>query len=478
MKKRFLCLICAVFFVLQSCVNPAEVGDNTRLTENVQQNVADTTEKTDTNVSQSNAFSDIPSEDFGGREFVILTTDEAFCDSAEKSGIIGSELYKRNRAIEQKFNIKIRAVPVKDSALQSSLSGGGYDLVYAPMNTLASCAGNGYTMNIYSVPFFDYGAEYVNPSLLASLTQSDTLYAVFGDAAYDTRYMWAVYYNKDIATQLGYGNINELVLNGEWTWEKFLEFSSAALLDVDKNGRMRAANDRYGYASTYHTTDFADAVFASIGKKFFTHNGEGNFEMSFAETDEDKYISFIRDICVKNKARYPQDNPGNASYDAFCEGRLLFLCEKLSYASKLAYAPCNWGVLPMPKKNAEQQSYLSLVDKTACGYAVPFSATDTALCGKVLSAIYAYNYSYGTDVVRDAWTYYYLRDNTSSVNISKISQSPVYDAAYVFGDTFADFRMTSYEILHSAIGKNANFTHLYNQNKKPFSDFIKSRFTH
>lgn len=469
MKKLLLSFLCISLCILQSCTAPAV----DEIQPDMQQDVTAQIQHD----HQEDVFSQIPREDFGGREFVILTTDEAFCDSAEKSGIIGTELYNRNRAIEEKFNIKIRAVTVRDSAVQSSISSGGYDLVYAPMNTLAASAGNGHTMNIYSVPFFDYDAEYVQPELISSLTQSETLFAVFGDAAYDTRSLWAVYYNKDVISELGY-DVNALVDEGAWTWEKFLEISNAALLDVDKNKKMRAADDRFGYASTLHTTDFADAVFASLGKKFFTHNAEGNFEMSFAETDDDKYISFVRDICVKNKARYPSDKPGNAAYNAFCEGRLAFFCEKLSYASKLAYAPCNWGVVPMPKRDVSQPDYLSLADKTTCGYAVPYGVTDSALCGKVLSAIYAYDFSRGTDVVRDAWTYYYLRDNSSSANIRKISENPVYDAAFVFGDTYADFRMTSYEILHSVTGKNANFTHLYNQNKKPFSDFIKRQFYH
>ena len=55
---------------------------------------------------EQNLFDLLEKEDFGGREFVIATTDEAFTDSENESGIIGGAIYRRNRAIEEKFNIK------------------------------------------------------------------------------------------------------------------------------------------------------------------------------------------------------------------------------------------------------------------------------------------------------------------------------------------------------------------------------------
>lgn len=481
-EKRFRVLSLILASVLVFLCSCAEISNkDTDITDTGAEESQNTQSDQDNNGTVQNGpadyFSAIPQEDFGGYEFVILTTDPDFCDSDTDSGFLGSAIYRRNRAIEEKFNIKLTAVPCEDASLQSMVvsadSEKQYDLIYAPMNTIASCAGNGLVMNIHSVPFFDTSAEYVQPELVDSLSVCDTSYGVYGAGAHDMRSQWCVYYNKYLMSGIGY-NIPELVKNGEWTWEKFAEISALAVADINNDGRMRASADRYGYASTDYTGAFANAVFASVGKKYLARDDEGFYKMDFAETEEDKYISFLRDICVNNKARYPS----NDGAKAFSEGRAAFFCEKLSYASHLAYSGCDWGIAPMPKRNPQQSGYLNLSDPSVCGYAVPYGATDSALAGKVLSAIYAYEYSYGNDTVPTAWTHYYLRDNASAVMLKKYFRSPVYDAAYAFGEGFADFRLSTYEFMRSVLEKNVNFAHLYNQNSAPFSAFMRTQFVH
>ncbi len=432
--------------------------------------------------TEKTLFDLIPNEDFGGREFVIATTDEAFTDSQENSGIIGKALFNRNRAIEEKFNIKIKAVPVKDTLLQTQLqspqNSGAFDLIYAPMDTISVCGANGLLMNIYSVPFFGVEKEYTQGYITKSLSQNDTVFGVYGDAAYDDRNMWCVYYNKDILSELGYTDIYSMVDDGSWTWEKFLEISNEALSDLDGNKRMSKQKDRYGYSSLMNTSSFASAVFASFGKTYFSRDDEGFFRMDFAESDEDEYFDLLKRICLKDLAKFPGNDPGTEAFDAFSQGRLAFLCEKLSIASSLAYIPANWGILPMPKMSAEQDKYYSLLDGSTHGFAVPQKISDSALSGKVLDAIYLYDYSFGKEenTVKTAFTYYYLRDSASSKAISVIKEGKVYDAAFAFGAGMPDFSLASYGLLRSCLENNISFNQLYTQNEKPFSAFVRNEF--
>lgn len=435
---------------------------------------------------EQTAFDLLPKEDFGGREFVIATTDEAFTDSAENSGIIGKAIYKRNRAIEEKFNIKIKTVPVQDYLLQTHLRNAQnegtpiYDLIYAPMDTISSCGAGGLLMNIYSVPFFGVDEEYAQSELISSLSQNYTTYGVYGDAAYDDRSMWCVYYNKDILSFLGYPDPYSMVKDGTWTWETFLDIANKAVSDLDGNKRMSKDTDRYGYSSSMNTSSFAGAVFASFGKTFFSRDDEGYFTMNFAETEEDKYTSLLRRICVTDKAKYPMVDPGAEALEAFSQNRLAFFCERLSYASSLAYIPANWGILPMPKKDASQEGYYTLADGTTHGYALPQKIADSSLSGKVLDALYLYDFCYGKkeNTVQLAFTYYYLRDNDSAAVLSLMEKGTVYDAAYAFGAGMPDFSMVSYGLLRSCLENNVNFSHLYNQNAKPFSAFVRQKFVH
>ena len=472
---------------LKSDENPSSANTQNNTSDPVKENTENQSsdgKKENLNNNGTDLFDSIPKEDYGGREFIILTTDPDFTDSETDSGILGKELYERNRAIEEKFNIKITALTIDENEIQSYLNNYGSadsdipacDLLYAPMNIISSCGGNGLLMNIYSVPYFSFYKEYTDPELISALSQSDTTYGVYGKAAYDTRSAWCVYYNKDVLASLGYEDPYSMVKDGTWTWDMFLSIAEASAADLDGDGRMIRNNDRYGYSSSMNTSLFANAVFASFGKHFFSRDEEGFFKMDFAVTDEDNYVQEIRNICVSNSSKYPVRNPGSDALEAFSQGRLTFFCEKLSYASTLAYSPINWGILPMPKRNASQTDYFSWIDSSVCGYAVPYGVQASDLSGKVLDAIYAYNYCRGENIIELAWTYYYMRDNASAAMISQISESAVYDAAYAFGEGMPDFSIASYELLQSVIEQNLNFTYLYTQSEQPFSDFMRREF--
>ncbi len=497
MKKRAIALLLGLLLLsasVSSCVRQNDsLQDSGDIAEppfsDAEQKVPDSSEESDEaeetepEKAKSEAFDSIPTQDFKGREFVILTTEEQFVESADGKGIVGQELYKRNRAIEEKFNIKIvckssDGISVKTSIQNANEENPLPDLLYVPQDTIASCAGSGLLMNIYSVPYFDYTAQYTDPALLSSLSQSDTTYGVYGDAAYDERSVWCVFYNKAVLRYLGFSDPYEMVKNNTWTWDMFLAISEGAMADLDENGRMQAGKDRYGYSSSMNTSLFANAVFASYGKKFFSVDEEGFLKMDFDITQEDDYVADIRNICVLHKAKYPVSDPGASALDAFNNGQLAFFCEKLSLASTLAYSPVEWGILPMPKRNAQQEEFYSWVDSSVCGYAVPYGVSDSDLSGKVLDAIYAYEESYGTDIVDLSWTYYYLRDNSSVLAMRDAINSAVYDVAYAFGEGMADFSMVSYDLLQSVMEKNVRFSNLYNQSTKPFSAFVRQKFVH
>ena len=481
--KKLLCVLFSAALLCSCAPQKSDINDaeNTENGGLYTQSGVETDKETDSNTEnlpeKTDYFASLPDEDYGGREFVILTTDPAFTDSETESGIIGGALFRRNRAIEEKLGIKITVIPTDSASFQSALQNGETvpDLVYAPMEAISAAAGNGLIMNLYSVPFFDTSAEYADPGLVSDLTLCDTTYGIYGAGAHDKRSAYCVFYNKYLLSGIGY-DIPALVKSGEWTWEKFLEISALAVADLDGNKRMRSADDRYGYASTSHTGTFCDAVFASIGKKFLSRDQEGFFKTDFAQTDEDRYIKLLRDICVTNKSKFPVENPGDAALDAFSEGRLAFFCEKLSYASLLAYSGCDWGIAPMPKLSASQSDYISICDGSVCGYAVAYGASDSALSGKVISAIYAYEFSRGENTVDSAWTHYYLRDNSSAVMLKNYFNNPAYDAAYAFGGAFADFRISTYELLRTVVRNNTDFDRLYNQNSAPFSAFVRNQF--
>ncbi len=399
------------------------------------------------------------------------------------SGIVGGFLFDRNRAIEQKLGIKIKVVETTDTAIQLALQAARkngeaspYDLLFVPQDTVSNLAARELIMNIYSVPFFGYDEEYIQTSQLSSLSVNDRAYSVSGDPAFDGAHTYCIFYNKAAFAE----NDDPMALfaNGKWTWEEFLRLAQSSVLDLDDNGRIQRTKDRFGYSSTRNTSSLAYAYFASLGKSFFAPDGEGFPEMSFEIGENDDFVSQMKDICVENDALYPVRNPGEEAVTAFLEGRLSMFCERASYAATFAYAEIDWGIVPMPKKNATSE-HSSLIDASAQGFAVPMDTHKSEIAGHVLNAIYAYHHEFnGGDVLKKAYVNYYLRDNSSAVALGRVFDTKRADIAYVYGEGFPDFAMASYDILRNVNEKNVRFEYLYNQNKAPFSAFVRNEFVH
>ncbi|MBR5527466.1 MAG: extracellular solute-binding protein [Clostridia bacterium] len=489
MKKRVFCSILSAVMLLcaASCgeiypqENKENINEEISVPENSSEDTpADTAQKNDTESTRTDHFAALPDEDHGGREFIIAATDISFADGENSSGLIAQSLSARTAAIEKKYNIDIKVVPADASAIPvrlyySESDTAFCDLVYMPMDTISQCAEEGLLSSLYSLPFFDENAEYTAYAFEDTALCGENIYGIYGDSAFDDRYAWCVFYNKYLMAGLGY-DVPSLISSGQWTWEKFLEISSAAVADIDKNGRMNRNYDRYGYASPSHTEGFARAVFASFGKKFTSVGEDGALKMDFATTKEDDWYSEIYNICVKNGALYPVRTPGDAAFSAFSEGRLAFLCEKLSLAERLAYLPLDWGVAPMPKRNAEQAEYISHTDSSVCGYAVPLNVSDSVLAGKVLNAIYAYDKSFSENAVGNAFAYYYLRDNASAYAARVLCMSNAYDAVYTYG-TDAKIVSSTYGLLSNVLAANRDFARTYSGTEKSFSDHVREKFS-
>ncbi|TFE23050.1 ABC transporter substrate-binding protein [Cohnella luojiensis] len=64
--------------------------------------------------------------------------------------------------------------------------------------------------------------------------------------SFNTPFVSAVgmYYNRDLIKKLGLPDPQELYMNGQWTWDKFLEIAKQATTDTNNDGK----NDTWGYS--------------------------------------------------------------------------------------------------------------------------------------------------------------------------------------------------------------------------------------
>ena len=98
MKKTLSFLIVTAFLFLASC---GGVTPSTAITSDFIEEAE--TEET----SYDQLLESLPDHNYGGKSFRIATDTTSLIFSKNSAGITGKELYLRNRAIEEKYNIKI-----------------------------------------------------------------------------------------------------------------------------------------------------------------------------------------------------------------------------------------------------------------------------------------------------------------------------------------------------------------------------------
>ncbi len=148
-----------------------------------------------------------------------------------------------------------------------------------------------------------------------------------------------LHYNRELFTQLGLPDLQEIYAKGEWTWEKFMEIAKKATRDTDNDGKI----DSFGFSgwpadTARHFGATNDATF--VDDATFT---EGISDPKMIETLE--FVNRISNVenIVKVKGGNKMDwNETNT----FKDGDVAMA---IMYDWNLGDLPFEVGVVPIPK---------------------------------------------------------------------------------------------------------------------------------
>ncbi len=166
-------------------------------------------------------------------------------------------------------------------------------------------------------------------------------------------------FNKNLMDELNLEYPYDMVHEGTWTVDKFIEYSKAAIKDLNGDGTIDYENDRYGFGSwVYESTP---ALYVSMGAESVIKDDNDlpklniNNERTFNVLD--KMIEVYKD---GNGAFMNTTAQGyGVSTRMFNEGRLLFAHASLQEATAFRSMEDDFGFVPYPKFNEEQENYYS-----------------------------------------------------------------------------------------------------------------------
>ena len=211
---------------------------------------SEATTETTVETTAPDPLSSLRKEDFGGRTYTMLGINDTSMsalapnelNATDLNGdIINDTIYNRNRKIEDIYNIKITAEtkPNGDivSLVKSSVLAGDcpYDLVWVAMSGGSTLATSGVLANFYDFKDIDLTAEWWNQRATEQLTVNGQCYLQLNYIPYTGMlFTHCMFYNHNVAEKYLTESMYDLVRNGKWTIDKFLEVTENA--KQDRNG--------------------------------------------------------------------------------------------------------------------------------------------------------------------------------------------------------------------------------------------------
>lgn len=373
MRKRFLssALLIAVIAAQVSCGSQSDSGNETTTSGGTTTPEETTTSKYDTG---------LPDRDFGGRTFTFAlrgTEGDPYqwngtdiLADEENGEALNDAVYKRNQYMRDKYNVNIAGIfcgnitgqttgsEMSNFIGKSVMSGDSeFDAILTAAADSIGYAASGYLLDIATLENLDLSRTWWDQNANRDLSFNGKVYVTTGDLTYiDNKATQILLFTKEMIDQYKLDDPYELVRSGKWTVDRMIENSKKVTADVNGDGVMDE-NDRFGFS---YWQDTAFNVLASSGVSFGKiENGEPVLTFYNEKTVDvwNKYISFIKSDSAFS--RHTATSAWDTMVDMLETNRALYTWAVVSDAMKLRTSNADFGIIPMPKYDEDQENYIT-----------------------------------------------------------------------------------------------------------------------
>ena len=375
-------------------------------------------ESSEVSLPEESVREDVPPEvkDLGGREINVLCWDWS-AGSASILGYTGEIISNAEGepsrvdvakkavidAVETAYNVTIGGEVTNKGSFSSDVKNmvtGGtydYDLVFTGAGGAQDFAVNGATMDLKTIKTINLQNSWWDQNCVSDVSIGGRLFWVCGDInTYDNLGTWCVLFNKNLKTDLGIAdNFYQKAKDGEWTLDYFMEICQGVTTDLNGDGQDEF--DQWA-CGTEKFNVFAQVVGGGLHAISKDENDipyltiENATERTYAALD--KIINFYlsEEVMVANGGKYDGKGYSNVwvatVHKAFIEGRELFYICGLINVAGFRNMEDEFGILPMPKTFADQESYYHTVSAGNSSYLmIPYGVPNVEDLGLVVEAL-------------------------------------------------------------------------------------------
>lgn len=445
MKRRansILAILMAVSTALtMSC------GENS---EKIDETSSDQTE------TEKNYPDDLPADlNFGGETVTFLYRSEIsseFYADSENGEVVNDAIFKSMRSVEDRLGVDINVV-LRDGHyvaargeyidhVKSTIRAGDteYDWVDMMIGLATIEMSEGIFFNIADNKYIDLDKPWYIPGMKDSVDIDGKLYFVTGNASLGyLKSAFCLYFNTRLIEDFKLEDPYELVDSGKWTFDKLIEMTSAASVDINGDGKFEL-EDKLGLVE--HDNNHENAYAAPNLIEFYKKDSNGDWQFSYgSERDVDVceklrkmyttdgfYKSRVTNAVVENLEKY------NAISSKFCSGDILFITSELDDAVvQFRNMEDTYGILPLPKYDESQTQYRTSSRNTHNSFSMPVTCKNTDMAGAVFEALSSSNYeTVYPAYFETALKTKYSRDDDSARMYDIIRDSMYLDFGYTY----------------------------------------------
>ena len=470
--KRIISMLLAILLVLSTVVFSLTSCEKE---ETPEENKTQSETKKEQEVIEGDIFSEraavddeLPDFDFGGRElrfvshgnggYVIPQTPK------NEGNLLIDAQHDRNDAVQNRFNVKLVSAfnapyyEVNEWVSKAVLSGADeFDVFCNHGHTAGMLVVKNLFLNWYDIPYIDFSKPWWAKSCANELTYDGKCILAVSDFVQTATFgAYCMIFNKSLANAYDFGNLYDVVLSGDWTFDYFYDLIKDIYVDNDASGD-RNDGDFYGFSQGNSPNMWLWAFDNPIVQK----DADGVPVIAFKTDKINDIVSKIYDLCVETKGVYYIDKlTQDLTWNPFLTSNCIISVSALSAPTSegLRNFEDDYGLLPFPKLDENQKDYKTMALGEHPILAVPKTVKDTEFVGVCVEALSAEAYKTVMP------TYYeialktrYLRDNESKEVLDIIIDGRIFDFGYLYNGA-GFFTNTITNVIRSG---NKNFESYY-----------------
>ena len=349
--------------------------------------------------------------DFGGQEIRILTSinaSDGYVTNSnymiEGTGVINGEavndaVYKRNTEAEAMLNIKFKYTQIDEDyntvekAMSKIILSGSdeYDLFINDIRSVANLSLQGMFQSIKNASVFELSESYWYKDFMDDVSiGNEKSFIIAGDYFIDIlRNCNVLFLNSSLLEEEREAGaldaLYQTVLDGNWTFDEFLQLKKSFLKDVDGDGKYTIA-DQFGFLC-YGTWGAAIPFMIAADTDVVTKDAAGIPSLTINNPKSFILHDYLKLLYEKDSGTNSQI-PLTQFISEFQSRRGLMLgCQRLCTLQDLRDMEDEFAILPYPKLNTQQEKYVTSAHDTTEIGAIPSTSPNFEKICVVLEAL-------------------------------------------------------------------------------------------